>query len=171
MTAPPLNAQMLAKALAVLRMFVGLISFSNGLAKLFSFSNIDIGWYHVSLIDRAEAKQILDMEVNKTEVPGLKPVVNDVILAHYGIFDVLLTATELGVGALLLIGLFSRGAALLGFGLHFFLQLVYFSSGRFAFEQPHEWVPPLILAIVSSGLVWGLDGRLGRNADGAKWPS
>ncbi len=166
----------LGRALAALRIFVGVIAFSNGLAKLFGFNHIHIGWYRVGLVDRPEAKSILDLEVNRrggdgTDVPGLKSLVNDVILAHYSIFDVLLTATELGVGALLIVGLFSRGAALIAFGQHFFLQLVYFSSGRFAFEQPHEWFSPLLLALVSSGMVWGVDRRLARNASKPRWPS
>jgi hypothetical protein len=37
---------------------------------------------------------------------------------------------------------------------------VYFSSARFMWEQPHEWVPLLILALVPAGRVWGLDARL-----------
>lgn len=45
-------------------------------------------------------------------------------------------------------------------GQQLFLQLVYLSSGRWAFEQPHEWVPLLILALVPSGRVWGVDRRL-----------
>jgi hypothetical protein len=28
------------------------------------------------------------------------------------------------------------------------------------FEQPHEYVPMIILAMVPSGRVWGLDGRV-----------
>ncbi len=30
------------------------------------------------------------------------------------------------------------------------------------FEQPHEWVPLLILTLVPAGRVWGLDGRFVR---------
>ena len=45
----------------------------------------------------------------------------------------------------LLVGLLSRGSALIVFAQHFSLQLLCFSSGRFAFEQPHEWVPPAFL--------------------------
>lgn len=165
-----------ARGLAVLRIFVGVIAFSNGLAKLLSFREISIGPYLGTLVDRPEARQILDFEVNQrggdgTDLPLLPTIVNDIILPTYEVQQWLLTFTELGTGALLIIGLFSRGAALIVFAQHAFLQLVYFSSGRFAFEQPHEWLPPLILAVVASGLVWGLDGRLARNRHGARWPS
>jgi len=85
--------------------------------------------------------------------------------------EVAARALGLGAGALLIVGLFSRGAALIVFAQHLFLQLVYLSSGRFAFEQPHEWLPPLILALVPAGLVWGLDGRLRRNHQNVRWPS
>ncbi len=169
------DPELLGRGLAALRIFVGVIAFSNGLAKLFSFREISIGWYSGTLVDRPEARQILDLEVNKrgggTEVPGLKTIVNDIILPSYGFQQWLLTFVELGAGALLILGLFARGAALITFLQHFFLQMVYFSSGRFAFEQPHEWVPPLILALVASGMVWGLDGRLARNRVGPRWPS
>jgi hypothetical protein len=40
------------------------------------------------------------------------------------------------------------------------LQLVYLSSGRWMWEQAHEWVPLLILALVPAGRMWGLDRRL-----------
>jgi hypothetical protein len=65
----------------------------------------------------------------------------------------------------------SRGAALVGLGQQLFLAAVYFSSNRWMFEQPHEYVPLFILAVVPAGRVWGLDRlivrarpRLGR------WP-
>ncbi len=155
----------------MLRIFVGVIAFSNGLAKLFSFREINVGPYSGSLIDRSEAREILEIEIGRNDLPLLPTVVNDVILPNYAFFGWLLTFTELATGALLILGLLSRGAALVVFAQHFFLQLLYFSSGRFAFEQPHEWLPPLILAFVSAGMVWGLDGRLARNREGPRWPS
>ena len=158
-----LDAPLLARGLAALRIFFGLILFSNGLAKLFEFRTIEIGPYRSFLINREGARSILDFEVNKrnggTDVPGLPTLVNDVILANYGFFQWVITAVELGVGAALIVGLATRGAALVGLGQQLFLQLVYLSSGRWTWEQPHEWVPLLILALVPAGRVWGLDHR------------
>ncbi|MGH9155619.1 MAG: hypothetical protein ACRD1K_07270, partial [Acidimicrobiales bacterium] len=64
---------------------------------------------------------------------------------------------------LLILGLASRGAALLALGQHAFLALLYASSNRWLFEQPHEYVPLIILALVPAGRLRGLDGRL-------RWP-
>jgi len=173
---PAIDALAFARGLAVLRVFFGLILFSNGLSKLFSFTQVHVGIYNASLIDRPEARAILDIEVNKrggtgNDLPGLKPLVNDVILDHWGVFQWVTTAVELGVGLALIVGLATRGAALAGLGQQLFLQLVYLPSGRFMWEQPHEWVPLVILALVPAGIVWGLDGRLARNRLRARWPA
>jgi uncharacterized membrane protein YphA (DoxX/SURF4 family) len=166
-----------AHGLAAFRIFAGLILFSNGLAKLFEFRDIDLGPYHAFLINREEARSILEFETNQrggggTELPVLPELVNDVILPNWNVFQWLVTALELGAGAALILGIASRAAALAALGQQLFLQLVYLSSGRWAFEQPHEWVPLLILALVPSGRVWGLDARLvhrgGRRFD--RWP-
>jgi uncharacterized membrane protein YphA (DoxX/SURF4 family) len=160
----------LARGLAAFRIFFGLILLSNGLAKLLSFRTIEIGPYSSTLIDRPEARQILDFEVNRrggdgTEVPWLKDLVNDVLLPNWDVFQWLVTALEVGAGAALVLGIASRGAALLALGQQLFLQLVYVSSARWMWEQPHEWVPLLILALVPTGRVWGFDRRLG-----GRWP-
>ena len=76
----------------------------------------------------------------------------------------LVTALELGAVIALMVGFASRGAALLALGQ----QLVYASSTRWMFEQPHEWVPLLILALVPAGRTWGLDARLARRRN--RWP-
>jgi uncharacterized membrane protein YphA (DoxX/SURF4 family) len=160
----PLDAGALARALAALRIFFGLILFSNGLAKLLSFTEVAIGPYKATLIDRPEARSILDFEVNRrggggTDLPLLKSIVNDVMLSNWGFFEWVTTALELGAGLALILGIASRGAALAALGQQLFLQLVYLSSGRFMWEQPHEWVPLVILALVPSGRVWGFDRR------------
>jgi uncharacterized membrane protein YphA (DoxX/SURF4 family) len=152
------------RALAAFRIFFGLVLFSNGLAKLLSFTEVFIGPYKATLIDRPEARAILDFEVNRrggdgTDLPLLKSLVNDVVLANWGLFQWVTTALELGAGLALILGIATRGAALLGLTQQFFLQLVYLSSGRFMWEQPHEWVPLLILALVPAGRVWGYDRR------------
>jgi uncharacterized membrane protein YphA (DoxX/SURF4 family) len=171
-TAQP-DPRSLGRALAAFRVFFGLILLSNGLAKLLSFRTIEIGPYSSNLINRDEARSILDFEVNQrggdgTDVPGLKDVVNEVVLPSWDVFQWLVTALELGAGAALVLGIASRGAALLALGQQLFLQLVYLSSGRWMWEQPHEWVPLLILALVPAGRVWGLDRRLADRFH--RWP-
>jgi uncharacterized membrane protein YphA (DoxX/SURF4 family) len=168
-TAPaPVSAIALARGLAAIRIFFGLILFSNGLAKLLSFREVFVGPYKGTLIDRPEARSILEFEVNRrggdgTDLPLLKPLVNDVIVANWGLFQWITTAVELGAGLALILGLATRGAALVALGQQLFLQLVYFSSARFMWEQPHEWVPLVVLALVPSGRIWGFDARLLRH--------
>jgi uncharacterized membrane protein YphA (DoxX/SURF4 family) len=169
----PANPVVLARGLAALRIFFGLILFSNGLAKLLSFREVEIGPYRSFLIDRPEARAILDFETNRrggdgTDVPGLKALVNDLVLPNYDVLQWLLTVVELGAGLALIVGLATRGAALLALGQQLFLQLVYLSSGRWMFEQPHEWVPLLILTLVPAGRTWGLDARFARR--GRRFP-
>ena len=154
-----LDARWLAKGLAGLRIFVGLILFSNGLAKLFAFSTIQIGPYRSSLVNREEARGILSGEAAKNEFPGIPALVNNVIVPNWDVFQWVVTAVELGVGAALILGLATRGAALIGLGQMLFLQLLYLSSGAWMWEQPHEWVPMLILLLVPAGRMWGLDHR------------
>jgi uncharacterized membrane protein YphA (DoxX/SURF4 family) len=163
--AAPVSALALARALAAIRIFFGLILFSNGLAKLLSFREISVGPYKGTLIDRPEARSILEFEVNRrggdgTDLPLLKSIVNNLMLDNWGFFQWVTTAVELGAGLALILGIATRGAALVALGQQLFLQLVYFSSARFMWEQPHEWVPLVILAVVPSGRVWGLDARL-----------
>ena len=93
-------------------------------------------------------------------MPLLKDVVNDIVLPGWDVFQWLVTALELGAGAALILGIATRGAALAALGQQLFLQLVYLSSSRWMFEQPHEWVPLLILALAPAGRVWGYDARL-----------
>jgi uncharacterized membrane protein YphA (DoxX/SURF4 family) len=169
--AAPADPAALGRGLAALRIFFGLILLSNGLAKLLAFREVEIGPYRSFLIDRSEARAILDFETNRrggdgTDVPGLKALVNDVILPSYDVLQWLVTCVELGTGLALVVGLASRGAALIALGQQLFLQLVYLSSGRWMFEQPHEWVPLLILTLVPAGRTWGLDVRFARRGRG-----
>ena len=173
---PP--ARRLAAGLAALRIFVGTILFANGMAKLVGITTITVGPYQANLIDRAATRFILRFEGLEnpanggpgTEVPGVEPVVR-FLLDHFDIVQWLITAAEVGLGALLVLGLASRGAALLALGQHGFLALLYASSNRWLFEQPHEYVPLAILALVPSGRLWGLDGRLRwRRAAAGRFP-
>jgi uncharacterized membrane protein YphA (DoxX/SURF4 family) len=179
---PLIDPILFAKGMAVIRIFFGIILLANGLAKLEpSLGRIDIGPYHANLITRDGARGILNFEVNErriregapqgTQVPGLKPFVNDVILANWGFFQWVVVLVEVGAGLLLVLGLATRGAALIGLGQQLFLALVYLSSNRWMFEQPHEYVPLIVLAIVPAGRMWGLDARLVRNTPAfRRWP-
>jgi len=175
-TASPLpSARSFAKGLALLRGFLGLVFLLNGLAKLLDFHAVTIGPYVANLINRGDTRFILTVEANKNArhpLPGIRPLVNDVFLAHFGFFQWVFTAAELGIGLLLVLGLASRLGALLGLLQFGFLAALYFSNDRWLFEQPLAVVPLLILLWLPSGRVWGLDGTpavQGRLR--GRWPS
>jgi len=181
--APPvIDPILIAKGMAVIRIFFGIILLANGLAKVEpALGRIDLGPYHANLVTREGARGILNFEINErriregapqgTQVPGLKAFVNTVVLANWGVFQWVVVLVEVGAGLLLVLGLATRGAALVGLGQQLFLALVYASSNRWMFEQPHEYVPLIVLAIVPAGRMWGLDAHLVRDTPAfRRWP-
>lgn len=178
---PGLDARLLARGLAALRIFVGLIALLNGLAKVFGWHRVHIGPYLANLINRDDARFILDFEVFKnpansssgTRLPLVRSIAR-LMLDHWGLIGWALTLTEVVTGLLLVLGLLTRAAALVALGQHLFLALVYASSDRWLFEQPHEYVPLIILSLVPAGRVWGMDARAavrsGRGRARSPWP-
>lgn len=92
---PLIDPILFARGMAVIRIFFGVILFANGLAKLEpSLARIDLGPYHANLVTSGGARGILNFEVNErriregapwgTQVPGLQPFVNNVVLANWG---------------------------------------------------------------------------------------
>ncbi len=166
---PAVDARQLALGLAVLRILTGAIWLTNGLAKLFDIQRVEIGAYVANLINRDVARFILDVEVNKNaqhKLPLVGRIANDLVLPNWDLFSALLTAVEITAGLLLVLGLASRLGALLALGPATYLFFVYFANNRWMFEQPHEVVPLLILALIPAGRWWGLDRRVAR----ARWP-
>jgi len=168
---PLINLRRFGQGMAVIRVFFGLIIFMNGLAKIDDrFVAINLGPYHTVLINRSQAHSILNFEVNQrqirkngalgSQVPGVKWFVNHAVLKHWNVFQWVTTIIELGAGVLLILGLASRFGALVDLGQQIFLALVYASSARWMFEQPHEYVPLIVLAVLPAGRIWGLDGVL-----------
>ncbi len=167
----PVNPRDLARGLAAVRILMGFTFLSNGLAKLFGFHRIAVGPLVANLIDRADARFILDVEVNKNAqhlLPLIGRITNDVVLPNFGLFGWALTFVELTAGVLLVAGLLPRIGALVALGPVVFLFLVYLSGDRWLPEQFLELVPLIVLALVPSGYAWGLDGRLGRRS--TRWP-
>ncbi len=170
-TDPPVDARLLARGLAVIRILLGFTFLSNGLAKLFGFHEVAIGPVVGNLINRAHARFILDFEVNKNAqrlLPLIGRITNDLVLPNFGLFGWALTVMELAAGLLLVLGLLPRIGALIALGPVVFLFFVYLSNDRWLPERFVELVPLLVLAAVPSGYAWGLDGRLGRRP--RRWP-
>ena len=83
----------------------------------------------------------------------------------------LVTFTELGTGALLLVGLLSRGAALIVLAQHFGLQLAVLLQRALRLRAAARVGAAADPGARPAGLVWGLDGRLARNRPKVRWPS
>lgn len=167
----PVDARLLARGLAAVRVLMGFTFLSNGLAKLFGFHEVAIGPIVGNLINRGDARFILDVEVNKNArhlLPLIGRITNDLVLPNFGLFGWGLTLVELVAGILLVLGFLPRIGALIALGSVVFLFFVYLSNDRWLPEQVLELVPLLVLALVPSGFAWGLDGRLGRR--GSRWP-
>jgi uncharacterized membrane protein YphA (DoxX/SURF4 family) len=162
---PP--ARRLAQGLAALRVFVGVIFLANGVAKLVGITSVTLGPFTANLIDRDAMRFILRYEGLEnpagggpgSQVPGVQAAAR-FLLDNFDLVQWVVTAAEVGVGLLLVLGLASRGAALVGLAQQVCLALLYASSNRWLFEQPHEYVPLAILLLVPAGRLWGLDGRL-----------
>jgi len=180
--APLINSVLFGRGVAVIRIFFGLILFANGLSKLDAgLGRIDIGPYHANLVTRDGARSILNFEINErqisrdgpkgTQLPLLRDFVNTVVLENWGFLQWVVVAIEVIGGGLLMLGLATRGVALAALGQQLFLALVYFSSNRWAFEQPHEYVPLIVLSLIPAGRIWGVDGWLVRHRpDLQHWP-
>ena len=163
------SAGTLGRSLAVVRILLGLTFLLNGLAKLFGIHRVEIGPYLGNLINRADARFILDVEVNRNarhQVPLIGRITNDLVLPNWNLFSWGLTAVEIAAGALLVAGLASRLGALLALGPATFLFFVYLANDRWFFEKPLELVPLVLLLLVPAGRWWGLDRRFAARG----WP-
>ena len=163
------SAETLGRSLAVVRILLGLTFLLNGLAKLFGIHRVEIGPYLGNLINRADARFILDVEVNRNarhQVPLIGRITNDLVLPNWNLFSWGLTAIEIAAGALLVAGLASRLGALLALGPATFLFFVYLANDRWFFEKPLELVPLVLLLLVPAGRWWGLDRRFAARG----WP-
>lgn len=83
-TGADVDARLLGRGLVGLRIFVGTILFANGLTKLFSFRNIEVGPYRSFLINREETRSILEGEASRNELGFVKTIVDDVLLPNFG---------------------------------------------------------------------------------------
>jgi len=163
------SPETLGRSLAVVRILLGLTFLLNGLAKLFGIHRVEIGPYLGNLINRADARFILDVEVNRNarhQVPLIGRITNDLVLPNWNLFSWGLTAIEIAAGALLVAGLASRLGALLALGPATFLFFVYLANDRWFFEKPLELVPLVLLLLVPAGRWWGLDRRFAARG----WP-
>jgi thiosulfate dehydrogenase [quinone] large subunit len=149
----PAPAQSWRWALVAVRSLMGITYLSNGLAKLFGFSNFSIGPWSQFLINRDGAHGILASNVSHGGIGVLNDFARNVVLPHWDVIGWVLTAGELAVDLGLLFGIFARLAALGGFLMSFMLFLWALGGGFWTYDYVFE---PVLLGVLA--LTPGLPG-------------
>ncbi|MGD9891108.1 MAG: DoxX family protein [Dehalococcoidia bacterium] len=154
--------------MAIVRVGFGLVFLTNGLAKLPGFENT-IPPFQGFLIDRTGARSILASDTGGHPVGIYRDLIDDVILANWGFWGPLLTATELFIGVTLILGVLTPIGALVatGFALHLNFANIH-RDDKWLWEYAIEWLPLLGLALMRAGRFWGLDVWLARRF--SQWP-
>jgi thiosulfate dehydrogenase [quinone] large subunit len=143
-------------ALVWLRIFLGLVYFTNGLAKLIGFHNVTIGPWKTTLINRGDAFGI--QSGNTQSSPGFLHDLGMLIVVNWDIFQWLLTAAELGIGVALLLGLLSRLTAIGGLLLALSTFIFTFGAETWMFDYLFE--PAIFVALLIGPPLPGLDSRM-----------
>jgi uncharacterized membrane protein YphA (DoxX/SURF4 family) len=149
------------RAIAVLRIFFGVVFLSNGLAKFVpGIAHLPGGYY---LIDGQGAKSIIQHNAAHHPVAIYHDLVFNVFVPNWAVFGPLVGLAETTAGLLLLLGLASSLGALLAAGLSLHIQFSD-ANGPWLYEYAVEWVPLLCLVFLGAGRRWGLDGRIARTS-------
>jgi thiosulfate dehydrogenase (quinone) large subunit len=162
--------RVMAGAFTALRIFTGLVWFSNGLAKLIDKGTFDWGFISFNLITRGAAQSIATNASSKTYIKPLGAFYRDAVLPNWGFFGAFLTVAELAVGLGLVFGVATRLAAVGGLLLIAPIWLMLLDTGGYLWEYPAEDLFPLVLlSIVPAGRVLGFDRTLAPRL-GCHWP-
>jgi len=145
------------RAIAVLRIFFGVVFLSNGLSKLVpGIAHLPGGYY---LIDSQGAKSIIQHNAAHHPVALYHDLVFNVMVPNWSVFGPLVGVAETTAGLLLVLGLASSLGALLAALLSLHVQFSD-ATGPWLYEYAVEWVPLLCLVFMRAGRTWGLDGAL-----------
>jgi len=148
------------RAVAVLRIFFGLVYFTNGLSKFVpGIAHLPGGYF---LIDSEIAKSIIQHNAAHHPVRLYHDLVFDLFVPHWGVFGPLLGLAEMGAGLLLILGLAAGAGALVAALLALHIQFSD-ATGPWLYEYAVEWVPLLCLVFMKAGSVWGLDAAIARS--------
>jgi thiosulfate dehydrogenase [quinone] large subunit len=143
-------------ALVVLRTFLGIVYFSNGLAKLFEFHTVALGPWKFVLLNRGDAFGI--QSGNTASSPGFLRDLGMIVITYWDVFQWLVTFAELAIGIGLILGLLSR-IALVG-GLLLSVTNFMFSLGAEVWAFDYLFEPALLLVLLIGPPLRGLDSRL-----------
>ena len=162
------------RAMAALRIFFGIVFLHNGIAKLLPavpnlWPNTPIGFVIQATGERS-AFSILQFEVVTQQHPVLpyRSLIENLVLPNFGAFVVGIGMLETVVGLLLILGLATSLAALVGAGMILHLQFATLWNDKWIYEYAVEWLPLLCLAVFRAGRWHGLDARLA--ATRRRWP-
>jgi thiosulfate dehydrogenase [quinone] large subunit len=143
-------------ALVFVRTFLGIVYFTNGLAKLFGFHTVILGPWKMTFINLGDA--FLIHSGNTGTSPGFLHDIGLLIVSNWGVFQWLLTAAELAIGLGLLFGILGRLTALGGLALALSTFIFTLGAELWAFDYLFE--PALFLALLIAPPLPGLDSRL-----------
>ncbi|MFN8559203.1 MAG: TQO small subunit DoxD [Dehalococcoidia bacterium] len=160
--------RLLALGLIVLRVGLGIVLLTNTYSKLGPQTD-RIPPFQGFLITLDGARNILAYDVQGHPIELYRRFIEDVVLAHWGLFGTVLVLSEGVVGLCLLLGAFTPLAALTGAGM--FLHLAFANIHRqdkWLFEYWIEALPMVTLALTRAGRYWGVDAALARRFP--RWP-
>jgi len=143
-------------ALLVLRTFLGVVFFTNGLAKVFGFHTVTIGPWKTVLLNRGDALGI--QSGNTASAPGFLHELGMLVVTYWDVFQWLLTFAELAIGIGLILGFLSL-IALVG-GLLVTLTNFAFSLGAEVWAFDYLIEPVLFVVLLIAPALPGLDSRL-----------
>jgi uncharacterized membrane protein YphA (DoxX/SURF4 family) len=165
-----ISHELMARAFAALRIFVGLVFLSNALAKIFDKANYDWGFFSFNLITNGAAQGIATDAAAKTNIAPLGALYQDFVLPNWGFFSLFLSVAELAIGLGLLFGVATRLAAVGGLLLLTPIWVMLWDRGQYLWTYPAEDLfPLLLLAIVPAGRIFGVDKSLAKRF-GGRWP-
>ena len=146
------------RAIAVLRIFFGIVYFTNGLSKFVpGIAHLPGGYF---LIDYQAAKSIIQHDAAHHPVALYHSLVFNVFVPYWDVFGRLVGLAEMAAGLLLLLGHATWIGALLAALLSLHIQFSD-ATGPWLYEYAVEWVPLLCLVFMKAGRTWGLDGAIG----------
>src|SRR5215813_13596189 len=127
------------------------------------FENLGKGLYRPD-----EYSGLIHFYIQKGHSPALWKAIEGVVANHAAIAAPMQALTEIGLGVLLVIGLFTRPAAFIAF---FYLGSLWVS------EWGTSWIWELLVPVVASlglavgraGRAWGIDARLARRRPSSPW--
>lgn len=165
-TSSAFEARAFAFGLVLLRVGLGLVFLTNGIAKL-------TGWDGVHpfpgfLITLEGARGSTEYNAQTHPVRLYYDFIHDFLLPNWAFFGPMITLTELFIGVSLVLGLLSPLGALVGAGFALHLNFMNWDRNIWMWEYAVEWLPLMALALMRPGRYWGLDQLLARRVPW--WP-